>query len=155
MIINTYRLFQNGENLPYLAKESEHLYRDVELNSPEEITKMLNTLFNFKNLAEEYAYMLCFNTKFKLIAVFEIAHGIVNAALLRSREVYIRAAISGAACIVVAHNHPSGVSRPSQEDYEVCKNLKEAGEVMQIKLVDFLVIGETTYSVLLDKEISN
>jgi DNA repair protein RadC len=91
---------------------------------------------------EEYMYMICMNTKNKVIGVFEISHGTVNASLVSPREVFQKALLANATSIIVMHNHPSGDSRASREDIEVTKRLAEAGKVVGVELLDHIIVGD-------------
>lgn len=92
---------------------------------------------------EEYMYMICMNTKNKVIGVFEISHGSVNASIVMPREVYQKALLANATSIIVMHNHPSGDCTASREDIEVTKRLVEAGKIVGIELLDHIIIGDT------------
>lgn len=61
------------------------------------------------------------------------------------------AVLSNSASILVAHNHPSGLSEPSPEDIHVTKRLVEAGRIMGIELIDHLIIGDDTFVLLKEK----
>ncbi len=71
-----------------------------------------------------------------------ITVGILNASLVHPREVYRRAIKEGASTIILAHNHPSGNSEPSEEDKEITTRLIEAGKIIGIELVDHVIIGD-------------
>ena len=66
--------------------------------------------------AEEYMHMLCLNTKNRVIGVFEISHGTVNASIVGTREIFQKALLANAVSIILMHNHPSGDPTPSRED---------------------------------------
>lgn len=65
----------------------------------------------------------------------------VNVALASPREIYIRALSAGAAQIILIHNHPSGNALPSGQDIRLTKKVKEAGELLDIRLADHIIIG--------------
>lgn len=106
---------------------------------------MLNTYFNLGLRSEEYVYMISMDAKCNIIGIFEISHGIINQAILNPREIFMKSLISGAASIILAHNHPSGDCSPSQEDRNCCRKIHEVGEMLGIELSDFLVVSEKTY----------
>lgn len=85
---------------------------------------------------------LFLNTKNKVAGAEFISVGTLNAALIHPREVYKAAILHNAASIILFHNHPSGDPTPSPEDLRMAKLVREAGEVIGIELLDFLVIGE-------------
>ena len=61
------------------------------------------------------------------------------------RSLFSRAMLCNANSIIVAHNHPSGVVKPSGEDINLTRRIKEAGEILDIKLQDHIIIGEDDY----------
>lgn len=146
MRIITYKTKLNEDKCNILVKEKSINYQSNGLTTPDSIFNMMNNVFDMQNLAEEYLYMICCDSKQKVIGVFEISHGTVNASLINPREIFIRALLCGAVNIFLTHNHPSGNSFPSQEDIKVTKRIKECGELMGIKLIDHIIIGDDYYS---------
>lgn len=146
MQIKTYRteLDENQHNV--LVKENCYSYPIEFLKDPKAVTDMLNAVFNLKNLAEEYVYMIAFNTKNRPLGVFEVSHGTVNQSVCNPRELFIRALLCGAACIILAHNHPSGDTVPSKMDIKNHKRIKEAGQLMGIQLLDSIIVGDGYFS---------
>ncbi len=94
---------------------------------------------------QEIFMVMALNTKNRIIGVKQIAQGSLTSAVVHPREVYQYAVVNHAACILVAHNHPSGDPYPSTQDRELTKALEEAGNVMGIPLLDHLVIGDARY----------
>ena len=145
MRITEYRTKINKENnLNELVKEKVLNYQtDIKaLTSPDAIANMMNAVYYMNERAEEYLFMIALDTKNKPIGVFEISHGTVNSSLLSPREVFIRAILAGAVSIVLIHNHPSGDPAPSREDIQVTKRISEVGQLMGIKLLDHIIIGD-------------
>ena len=70
--------------------------------------------------------------------------------LVHPREVFQRAILSGAASIIIAHNHPSGELDISEQDEEVNKRIKQAREILGIKLDDHIIIGNGDYVSAID-----
>jgi DNA repair protein RadC len=135
-----------------LVKEKEILYNvDGGLSSPEKIHKLMTEVFELDRKAEEYLYLIALNTKCKPIGLFEVSHGTVNASLVSPREVYIRALLTGATNIIIAHNHPSKDCTASKEDLLTTRRLKEAGNLIGIKLLDHIIIGGKNYNSLNEK----
>lgn len=130
------------EEKPSLVKESCCNYAgEIPLTSPELIVGLMNEVYSAKNLAEEYVWMLAFDTKNNPLGLFEISHGSVNASIITSREVFIRLCLVGAVSFAIVHNHPSKNCFPSKEDVLITRKLKEASKMMDIKLLDHLIIG--------------
>jgi DNA repair protein RadC len=85
-----------------------------------------------------WVFHLDCRNKIKLIELVSL--GTLNSSLVHPREVFTRAVSGRSAQIIVAHNHPSGVSEPSDDDIALTKRLKKAGELLGIELIDHLVI---------------
>lgn len=74
-----------------------------------------------------------------------ITKGTVNASLISPREIFLQAFRCSAVHLVLVHNHPSGNVSPSQEDIWITNQIKEAGKLLQIPLLDHIIVGEQTY----------
>lgn len=141
------------DNLNVLVKERAFNYKtgNSHLESAEKVVKMMCDVFQIHLRAEEYVYLLSLDAKCKVLGIFEVGHGTVNACLLHTREIMIRNVLCGASAFIVAHNHPSGELSISRDDVSTTKKLYEAGELMGIHLLDHIIIGredekETYYS---------
>ena len=97
---------------------------------------------------QEHFAALFLNTRNGLIGWREISRGTLNANLVHPRETFAPAVQLMAAAIIVAHNHPSGVTDPSKEDIEMTKRLQEAGKLLGIELVDHLIVSEDNFTSL-------
>ena len=80
-----------------------------------------------------------------------VAMGKGNGAYITPREVFRRAIIEGATKIIMVHNHPSGDPTPSEADKEICRTFVEAGKLLGVDLLDFIVIGTKGYTSFVDK----
>ena len=141
------------DNLNVLVKERAYNYKteNSHLESADKVVKMMCDVFQIHLRAEEYVYLLSLDTKCKVLGIFEVGHGTVNACLLHTREIMIRNVLCGASAFIVAHNHPSGELSISRDDVSTTKKLYEAGELIGIHLLDHIIIGredakETYYS---------
>ena len=94
---------------------------------------------------QEEMKLLMLNTKTKLIGETNISKGTVNASLITPRELFIEALERGAVSIILLHNHPSGDPMPSESDVLITKRVKEAGDLIGIKLLDHIIIGNNCY----------
>lgn len=144
MRITTYSTKINRENnLTELVKEKAYNYKteNSHLDSADKIVSMLCDLFQIHLRAEEYVYLLSLNSKCKIIAIFEVGHGTVNACLLHTREIMIRNLLCGAGAFIVVHNHPSGELSVSKEDISTTRKLYEVGKMIGIELLDHIIIG--------------
>lgn len=132
-----------------MVKESSLLYKDRCVRSPEDGYKLLKEFLG--DVDREYFIVVCLDTKNQPTAI-NICHiGSLNASLVHPREVMKPAILSNAASILVGHNHPSGLPDPSQEDIQVTRRLKEAGNMIGIELLDHIVMGDDSFVSLKDK----
>ena len=137
------------EKIPILVKDRSVNYTDVgagKLEQPELIVSVLNSVFRLDKKAEEYMYLICLDTKGHPIGFFAISKGTVKSSFCNPREVLIRALLSGATGIVLAHNHPSGDSTPSIDDMHVTKRLKEACQIIGIEFWDHIIVCEENFT---------
>lgn len=120
------------------------------LDSPQKIFEFLREKIGKER--KEHFVILYFNTKNNLI-FDEISVGTLNASLVHPREVFTRAISNNASYIVVAHNHPSGDSTPSNEDIDTTKRLIEAGKLLGISVIDHIIITKNNYTSLVESKI--
>lgn len=93
--------------------------------------------------AKEHFLALHLDSKNQLICIDHVSSGSLSASIVHPREVYKSVLLSSAASLILIHNHPSGNSTPSREDREMTTHLKEAGELLGIRLLDHIIIGSS------------
>lgn len=120
------------------------------IRSPEDAAIIAKDVIGLHEESEEYLYMICMNTKNRIIGMFEVSHGNVNSSIFGVREIFQKALLANAVSIIMMHNHPSGDPKPSREDIEVTKRLVEAGKIIGINVLDHIIVGDT-YSSLKEK----
>lgn len=94
---------------------------------------------------KEHFLVLGLNTKHKIIYIEVVSIGTLDSSLIHPREVFRKAIINNCHSIIVAHNHPSGDPDPSNEDRKVTKTLRQAGEILAIKVLDHVILGCKIY----------
>lgn len=141
-----------------LVKESSRNYPDMPRNQfrrSSDVASFGKGYLHLHDETEEYIYMLCLDTRFRLIALFEISHGSVDTSVISPREVFQKALLANASNIIMLHNHPSGDSQPSSNDIAVTQRLEDTGVIVGIRVVDHVIIGhENCYSICEDRYIS-
>jgi DNA repair protein RadC len=95
-------------------------------------------------LDHESVRVICLNTKHKVLAVEEVTRGTLNESLFHPREAYRPALTRQAHAVILVHNHPSGNPQPSDADLFVTRQMKEAGRVLQVELLDHVILGAPT-----------
>jgi DNA repair protein RadC len=96
------------------------------------------------NDVEEFWVLALGSTK-KVIRIEMIARGTVDSCFVHPRDVFRFALKTNASSLLVAHNHPSGDCTPSRQDLELTRALLEAGNLLQIPIVDHLVLAGEDY----------
>ncbi len=90
----------------------------------------------------EQVLALHFNTKHTLIGVHVVSVGTLDASLVHPRDVFKAAVLSNASGLILAHNHPSGDPTPSGEDRALSNRLPQAGELLGVDLLDFVIVTD-------------
>ena len=129
-----------------VVKEKEINYNsnwaDKKINSPEKVAEVAINVLELHEQAEEVFYILTLNTKNEINGIFEVSRGSLSASIVHPREVFKRALLQNASGIILLHNHPSGDPTPSEEDLDITNRLIEAGDLLGIRVLDHLVIGD-------------
>lgn len=117
------------------------LQRDTVFESPQATRDFL--IMQLRHQPREVFVGLFLTAQHALIKYEELFYGSISMASVYPREVVRRGLELGAAAIIVAHNHPSGVAEPSRADERITKQLKDALDLMDIRLLDHCVVGES------------
>lgn len=111
--------------------------------------KAVDQLTDIRNKKQEYLVCLTLDGANKLITKRTITIGTLTSSLVHPREVFADAISDRSASIILAHNHPSGNSEPSQADIDVTNRLREAGELIGIKLIDHIIVTKNSWQSLI------
>ncbi len=125
-----------------MVREREVLYNAQKLTAPADAASAFNALVGDPD-RENFAVIML-NGKNKIIGLHVVSQGSLNQSVVHPRETFKAAILANAAGIILAHNHPSGDTAPSQEDKAVTKRLAEAGELLGIKVLDHVVVDTET-----------
>ena len=132
-----------------LVIEGDSEYKPMRFSTPAEVYQA------FKNLSEsdkERFYSIHLDSKNKVLGVEMVSQGSLDSSPVHPREVYKSALLASAASVIFVHSHPSGDPEPSLSDREITKQLKEAGDLMGIEVLDHVIIGRDEYYSFADKD---
>ncbi len=115
----------------------------VTIKSPVEVSALL--MEEMRHLKKEVFKVILLNTKNHIIKYMDISIGSLNASIVHPREVFSEAVKAGCSGMLLVHNHPSGDPEPSREDIETTHRLVNAGNILGIKVLDHVVIGDGRY----------
>jgi len=125
-----------------LVRESHStLYGAPRVMHSEDIAKLLGP--HFSGLPHEEFVTVFLDAKNAPIGYQVVSVGSLTLSIVHPREVFKGALLANAAAVVFAHNHPSADPTPSAEDRMLTTRLKECGELLGIRVLDHVVMGET------------
>ncbi|HND13900.1 MAG TPA: DNA repair protein RadC [Pseudomonadales bacterium] len=115
--------------------------RGQALASPDEVRQFLQ--LKMRGLPHEVFACLFLDNQHTVISYEELFRGTIDGASVYPREIVKRALALNAAALIFAHNHPSGIAEPSQADQRLTQRLKGALGVVDIRVLDHFVVGES------------
>lgn len=130
------------ENLAVNEEVTGYLQPGQRYTAPQQVYEA------FKFLMQETKEMfLCLHLdgKNKIVVVDLVSIGSLNQSIVCPRSVFQTALLSNAAALILIHQHPSGDPSPSSEDISITRRLKEAGEIINIKVLDHIIVGDGEY----------
>ncbi|MFA7689286.1 MAG: DNA repair protein RadC, partial [Bacilli bacterium] len=95
---------------------------------------------------QEQFYCIYLDQKKYIIETKLIFIGSLNMSIVHPREVFKQAYLLSASSIICVHNHPSGITDPSNEDINITKKLTSTGNILGISVLDHIIIGNDYYS---------
>ncbi len=113
------------------------------IRTPEDVYEYVKDMHN---LPKEQLRGLYLDTHHKVIHDEILSIGTINASMLHPREVFKPAIEYGAAALILVHNHPSGVSTPSESDKKITEQIVMAGKVLGISLLDHIVVARDSFT---------
>ena len=124
----------------------ENIPKKLKFDSAKEVAGYLQKKIG--RAKKEHFVVLYLDARNQLIHEETISVGTLNANLVHPREVFKPAIEHSAASIIVAHNHPSGGTEPSEDDFELTERLKEAGKLLGIEMVDHYILTKENYLII-------
>jgi len=104
-------------------------------------------------LDHEQFWILMLNNANKVIYKFPLSKGGITSTMVDTRLVFKNALAQGATALILVHNHPSGTLKPSQADKDITHKIKQAGLLLDIKVLDHLIVTEKTYFSFADESL--
>jgi len=129
--------YSKAQLIEMLVKENA-----TQISTPGDVLEpILEKLESIKFEDKECFVCITLNGSHKIIGVYVASQGLVNRTLVHPREVFRPAIADNAVAIIIAHNHPSGSLEPSIEDRDVTKRMKQAGDILGIKVLDHIIVA--------------
>lgn len=124
-------------------RENESSFGKQKITSAKDIVNIV--MPQMRDLKTELFKVVCLDSNNRIIDISDAACGTVNRAIPIVREIIHSALQKFAISLICVHNHPSGDPKPSKEDRDFTRELCQAGNVMQVKILDHLIIGDNQY----------
>ena len=124
---------------------------DISFTSSEIVFNYFKNKLSYKK--QEYFYCIYLNNAKKIIKEKLLFIGTINYSIVHPREVFKEAYLLSASAIICVHNHPSNNLKPSRDDIEITKKLKEIGTILDIQVLDHIIIGKNTYFSFLENDL--
>jgi len=128
----------------------EKASRDVKITGSYDVYKTLHK--KAAKLDREHFWVICLTVRNMVIGINLVSIGHVSTTTVCGRECFKPAILTGAANIILVHNHPSGCTEPSTEDKIITDRMVEAGELIGIQVLDHVILGEKDYFSFCDHE---
>lgn len=126
-----------------MVREGSTKYENRKIETPFDAYVLLKNFLEDSD--REKLLVVCLDTKNQPINICTVSVGTLNSSLVHPREVFKTAILSNSNQIMLAHNHPSGISAPSNEDKAMTSRIKDAGVILGIELIDHIIIGSNEY----------
>ena len=121
----------------------EKIPKKIPLTSPQAVVNYLKEKLGREK--KEHFVILVLDSCDNLISINNVSIGTLNSSLVHPREVFKPAISHSAAQIIVAHNHPAGDLKPSDEDIEITKDLVAAGKIIGIEVLDHIIVTKSGF----------
>lgn len=129
-------------NVTQVVKERAVEYSS-QISSLEIATELAQTMIG--DSAVENVLVMVLDIKHKINAIHKISTGTLGFSVLGVREIFRTAFLNNGAAIMLLHNHPSGDVTPSSADIKATKKIKEAGELLDVPLLDHIIVSPNEY----------
>lgn len=137
--------------LPVLHISKPHCVNEsaLQYNSPDMV---FDLCYDMARLDREHFVVLHLDGKNKIISRETISIGSLQQTIVHPREVFKAAVHNGSAALILVHNHPSGDPAPSLDDRFITQRLRDAGGIIDIKVLDHIIIGDRSYHSFVEEE---
>ena len=119
---------------------AERLRRESALESPQAVRDYFKALLRHE--PHEVFGCLFLDTRHRMLAFEVLFRGSIDSASVYPRQVVKRALAHNAAAVIFCHNHPSGISEPSQADRTLTRRLIQALDLIEVRVLDHFIVGD-------------
>lgn len=118
----------------------------IKISCSKDAYEILNQTWNENTIElREEMKIILLNTWHKVLGIYNVSHGGITGTVADPKLIFAAALKANATGIILAHNHPSGNSQPSQADIKLTKTCKAIGELFDIKILDHMIMTTEGY----------
>lgn len=144
--LSNFRELKTFEKSPELAEVKvsyrQNLKKNVKISSPEDSFEVLYQLFDFNTIEfREEFFLLLLNRANFCLGWFKVSSGGTSGTVVDVKIIYMLALLTNASSIILCHNHPSQNIRPSDTDIALTNQIKDAGKLFGINVLDHLIVA--------------
>ncbi len=132
-------------------RRAEDAVELIKITSSKRVFEIMQPIIG--ELPHEEFWVLFLNNSNKVISKSQLSKGGISGTIVDVRLVFKVALENGATSLILCHNHPSGNLQPSDADRQITKKIKQAGDSLDVKVLDHLIITETKYYSFVDEGI--
>ena len=132
-------------------RRAEEAVELTKITSSKTVFEMMQPIIG--ELPHEEFWILYLNNSNKVISKVQMSIGGITGTMVDVRLVFKMALEKGAVALILCHNHPSGTLVPSDADKQITKKIKVAGDSLDVKVLDHLIVTETKYFSFVDEGI--
>lgn len=124
----------------------------ITVASSHDVDKLLRSYWNRDSLDFYESFVVVYLSRSnEVLGIHRIADGSIDGCLVDIRLIMQGALLTNSSGIILAHNHPSGNLKPSEQDIRLTREIKKAGEFLKIRVLDHIIITSITYTSLADE----
>ena len=146
--VKAIQLIAVGEIAKRMSKPLNIL--NIKITSPKDVADLLMDELRYEK--RELIKLIILNTKNNILKIVDLSTGSTDFAILEPKDALVEVIKINAPKMILVHNHPSGDPVPSMQDIVITKRLKDASELLGIKLLDHIVIGDGKYESIFSKK---
>lgn len=129
----------------------EKIHRQDAITNPDAVHDFLTS--HLRDRGREIFAVLFLDNRHQVIKYEELFYGTLNSASVHPREIVKQVLHHNAAAVIIAHNHPSGIAEPSQSDADITIKIQKALQLIEVRLLDHIIIGNGEFVSLSDRGI--
>jgi len=147
-----YKTHVNWVKLMVVRDSGRPTLQKQQILSSDDVYSLTKTLMAYTDtLDREEFFIIGLDGKNRMTFAHSVSVGSLTASIIHPREVFKMAILGNAASIILAHNHPSGDTKPSPEDIDITNRLSTCGKLLGIKVLDHIILGDKNYLSFADK----